>query len=75
MNLGIPSITVEIGDPSRIHRRFVTAALLGVENILSSLHMVIREDQEGPSEDSKPTVCARSFWIFAKHGTFSVACT
>ncbi|SPQ96007.1 SPX domain-containing protein [Plasmodiophora brassicae] len=68
MNLGIPSITVEIGDPSRIHRRFVTAALLGVENILSSLHMVIREDQEGPSEDSKPTVCARSFWIFAKHG-------
>eukprot|EP00474_Spongospora_subterranea_P002007 CRZ02465.1 hypothetical protein [Spongospora subterranea] len=68
MNLNIPSITVEIGDPSRIHSRFVSSALLGVENILYSLHMVIRADRDQTSEVTAPTVCARSFWIFAKHG-------
>lgn len=40
---GIPAITVEVGDPQRFHRRFINFALLGVENIMCSLKMVLRQ--------------------------------
>lgn len=65
MKLGIPSITVEIGDPSRIHRRFVKSAFLGVENILNWLDML---DFDEETSEKPPTVCSRSFWLYAQHG-------
>ncbi|OMJ22676.1 N-alpha-acetyl-L-2,4-diaminobutyric acid deacetylase [Smittium culicis] len=65
MNLGIPSITVEIGDPSRFQKRFVKNALLGVTNFLSHLKMI---PDEIFNAESDPTVCSRSYWIFASVG-------
>ncbi|KAJ2595165.1 hypothetical protein GGF39_003935 [Coemansia sp. RSA 1721] len=65
MNLGIPAITVEIGDPSTFNETYVKNALIGVTNILSQMTML--PDQETPS-DYEPVVCSRSYWIFAKSG-------
>ncbi|KAJ1666380.1 hypothetical protein IW140_001110 [Coemansia sp. RSA 1813] len=62
---GIPAITVEIGDPSRFHKRFIKNALLGVTNILSHLCMIPNEEADPEYE---PVLCTRSFWIFAKSG-------
>ncbi|PVU98477.1 hypothetical protein BB559_001525 [Furculomyces boomerangus] len=65
MNIGIPSITVEIGDPSTFQKRFVKNALLGVTNILSYLKMI---PEKCMASESEHTVCSRSYWIFAKSG-------
>ncbi|KAJ1648380.1 hypothetical protein LPJ64_000329 [Coemansia asiatica] len=65
MDLGIPAITVEIGDPSTFNEIYVKNALIGVTNILSQMTML--PDQETPT-DYEPVVCSRSYWIFAKSG-------
>ncbi|KAJ1721389.1 hypothetical protein LPJ53_004081 [Coemansia erecta] len=65
MELGIPAITVEIGDPSTFNERYVKNALIGVTNILAQMSML--PDEETPNE-YEPIVCSRSYWIFAKTG-------
>jgi len=65
MGLSIPSVTVEIGDPSRFHLRFIKSALLGVENILSFLNMY--PFVEVPRE-VLPVCCSHSSWIYAGRG-------
>ncbi|KAI9502942.1 hypothetical protein BX070DRAFT_259668 [Coemansia spiralis] len=62
---GISAITVEIGDPSRFHKRYIKNALIGVSNILSHLCMIPNEEAVPEYE---PVLCTRSFWIFAKSG-------
>jgi len=39
MDLGIPSITLEIGDPLAFHKTYVATALNGVENVIKWLHL------------------------------------
>ena len=71
MNANVPSVTLEIGDPSTFHREFIDDALIGMERLLSWLHMTPSgETQNGDNEipDVGPTVCSRSFWIYAQHG-------
>lgn len=65
MELDIPAITVEIGDPSRFQKRFIRNALVGVTNILSNLKM-IQDDTNQIS--GTHTICTKSYWIFAKQG-------
>ncbi|KAJ2721260.1 hypothetical protein GGI07_004093 [Coemansia sp. Benny D115] len=65
MNIGIPAITVEIGNPSTFDSVYVKNALVGVTNILTQMTMV--PDEERPT-DYEPIVCSRSYWIFAKSG-------
>ncbi|KAI0241704.1 hypothetical protein L0F63_005018 [Massospora cicadina] len=66
MELGIPAITVEIGDPSRFQKRFIRSALMGVTNIMSHLKMVVEGSATPPEDD--PVICAKSYWIFASQG-------
>jgi predicted deacylase len=65
MELGIPAITVEIGNPGMFQKRFVKNALIGVTNIISSLRM-IADDHDPP--EYQPVICDRSFWIFTTRG-------
>jgi predicted deacylase len=65
MDLGIPSITVEIGNPGVFQKRFVKNALIGVTNIISSLRM-IADDHSLP--EVQPIICDRSEWIFTTRG-------
>jgi predicted deacylase len=65
MEIGIPAITVEIGNPGVFQKRFVKNALIGVTNIISSLRMIA--DDHSLAEYS-PVICDRSFWIFTTRG-------
>ncbi|KAG4304289.1 hypothetical protein PORY_002264 [Pneumocystis oryctolagi] len=65
MAVGIPAITVEIGNPSIFQKRFVKNALLGVSNIISHLGMIPDEHQQA---EFKPIICDKSYWIFTTKG-------
>jgi predicted deacylase len=66
MELGIPAITVEIGNPGVFQKRFVKNALLGVTNIISSLRMI--NDDSSLAAEEAPVICDRSYWIFTEKG-------
>uniref|UniRef100_A0A7S3PNS5 Succinylglutamate desuccinylase/Aspartoacylase catalytic domain-containing protein n=1 Tax=Aplanochytrium stocchinoi TaxID=215587 RepID=A0A7S3PNS5_9STRA len=71
MALGIPSITVEIGNPLQIHQEFVECALSGVRATLDWLNMLPiypSEKIEETSSRAKTTTCTRSYWVYAEHG-------
>eukprot|EP01006_Ploeotia_vitrea_P055409 TRINITY_DN67993_c1_g14_i1.p1 TRINITY_DN67993_c1_g14~~TRINITY_DN67993_c1_g14_i1.p1 ORF type:complete len:672 (+),score=364.41 TRINITY_DN67993_c1_g14_i1:178-2193(+) len=54
MAAGVPAITVEIGNPSTLHARFISAALTGVERIMEDLLMVpIGADEDDVEEKKK----------------------
>jgi predicted deacylase len=65
MNRGIPSITVEVGNPQIFQQRLVRYGSVGVLNILSRLRMLDVEESAPPFE---PVVCERSYWIHTDTG-------
>lgn len=65
MEMGIPAITVEIGNPGVFQKRFVKNALIGVTNIISSLRMI---DEDHAVPEFPPVICDRSYWIFTTSG-------
>jgi len=65
MEIGIPAITVEIGNPGVFQKRFVKNALIGVTNIISSLRMI---DEDYSVPEYAPVICDRSYWIFTTSG-------
>lgn len=65
VDIGIPAITIEVGDPQRFHKRFIQFALLGVENIMCSHKMVFRHPQH---PDFEPVICTKSHWMFTRSG-------
>lgn len=64
-DLGIPSITVEVGDPQRFQRTLIRSSMIGTLNVLEHLDM-IPEDDEDPVDT--PIVCGRSYWIYTDRG-------
>lgn len=67
MDLGIPAITVEVGDPLRFQRTMIKDSLHGLRAILHELGLLAHAPAE--SEDDEPTVvCSSSSWIYADAG-------
>ena len=64
-DLGIPAITVEVGNPLRFEMDKIHDSLLGVKNVLADLEMI---DYEVQTVGEEPIECSRSFWIHAEHG-------
>ncbi len=62
--LGIPSITVEIGDPQRLQDAMVVEAVRGLRNILEDLDMVERDEWEPRPH----IVCGSSAWLYTDQG-------
>eukprot|EP00468_Gymnochlora_sp_CCMP2014_P005722 CAMPEP_0167751364 /NCGR_PEP_ID=MMETSP0110_2-20121227/6527_1 /TAXON_ID=629695 /ORGANISM="Gymnochlora sp., Strain CCMP2014" /LENGTH=379 /DNA_ID=CAMNT_0007636831 /DNA_START=164 /DNA_END=1303 /DNA_ORIENTATION=- len=62
---GVPSITVEIGNPQAFHSNYIRRTLQGIENILCHLDM-LPDDAEISS--NLPIICSSSYWIWLKHG-------
>lgn len=58
---GVPSITLEIGDPLRFQQSFIRTSLIGVRSILSFLGMLPRRKQPVPG--APPVLCDRSYWL------------
>lgn len=53
MDQGVPSITVEIGNPLQFHDKFISTTLTGVENIMIWLGMISDPEDNHHSEESR----------------------
>jgi uncharacterized protein len=65
--MGIPAITVEVGDPQRFQKKLIKYSLVGVHNILSHLKMLPMEQQHSNQE---PIICQKSYWVYTDRGGF-----
>ena len=65
MDLGIPSITLEIGDPQKFQARYVRASRSGLRNVLAAAEMLPRLPV---SEGSEPVLCESSRWMYTDRG-------
>lgn len=63
--LGIPAITVEIGDPQRFQTHYIRSTLVGVRSCLVGMGMLPKR-AVAPGPD--PILCSRSHWLYADHG-------
>jgi len=63
--LGIPAITLEIGNPGRFHSDYIKRALTGVRTVLADRKMIRKRPITlGPA----PVLCQRSRWIYTDNG-------
>ncbi len=62
--MGIPSITVEVGDPNRFQRKMIRGSLMGTFNVLEHLSMI--DDATDPLVE--PILCGRSYWMYTDRG-------
>jgi len=65
--MGIPAITVEVGDPQRFQKKLIKFSLVGVHNILSHLKMLPVEQEHSKQE---PILCQKSYWVYTDRGGF-----
>lgn len=65
MELGIPSITVEMGDPQVFQPRHIKASLSGVRRVMSEIGMLPRRTVPGKLQ---PVLCDQSTWLYTDHG-------
>ena len=63
--LGIPAVTVEVGDPQRFQGEFIRRSLAGIRAVLIDNHMVPKRKL---NTGTSPLICARSQWSFTGHG-------
>ena len=63
--LGIPAITVEIGDPQVFQPRHIKPTLAGVRAVLCHFEMI---PKRAHAEGVPPIVCGRSEWLYTDHG-------
>ena len=64
-SLGIPAITVEIGDPHIFQSRLIESTTDGILRILEYLEFVKFIEVSKPLE---PVVCSRSYWMHTRKG-------
>lgn len=65
MEMGIPAITVEIGNPHRFHPEYVKRTLRGVRAVLAEAGMLPKRPM---AEGKPPILCQRSYRIFTDCG-------
>ncbi len=64
-DLGIPAITVEVGNPQRIQRDVVRGSVRGLRAVLVEAGVLPRRKvQLGPA----PVVCSSSHWLYTNQG-------
>lgn len=63
--LGIPAITVEVGDPQMFQKRLIRFSLIGLHNILGHFKMLPLALEQGKNP---PIICAKSSWLYTTHG-------
>jgi predicted deacylase len=65
MELGIPAVTVEVGDPQRFQLNYVRRTRRGLRNVLVMAGMIPRR---AGAKVPKPVICQRSYWMRASRG-------
>ncbi|MFT4624084.1 MAG: putative deacylase [Myxococcota bacterium] len=64
-DLGVPAITVEVGNPSRFQREYIRRSVVGVRAVLAEYRMI---KMRPVSLGAPPVVCASSQWLYTAHG-------
>jgi predicted deacylase len=65
MELGIPAITVEIGDPQKFQPKYIRSCGDGVRRVLADAHMM---PLRTPRTGADPVLCSKSYWIYTDRG-------
>ncbi len=63
--LGIPSITIEVGNPNIFQKRLIRSGLEGIHNVLCYLNMI---DDEIVRNEKPGVICSSSYWIYTELG-------
>ena len=63
--LGIPAITLEVGNPNTFQKGLIREGLTGIHNVMNYLNMLDTET-EPPHEDI--ILCKKSYWIYTDTG-------
>lgn len=63
--LGIPSVTLEVGDPQALQYVLIRQSRLGIQEVLEHLQMI--PDLEDP-EQRVPVECSHSYWMYTDSG-------
>ena len=63
--LGIPAITLEVGNPNTFQKRLIRSGVDGIHNVLCKLNMI---NDEIEIIDKPTVICERSFWIYTDEG-------
>jgi uncharacterized protein len=62
--LGIPALTVEVGNPQMFQDEMIESSVSGLRNVLAHLDMIDHKIVIEPEAQ----VCSRSFWIYSDRG-------
>lgn len=63
--LGIPAITVEVGNPSRFQKEYIRKSVIGLRAVLSDRGMLPKRPVVlGP----EPAICSNSKWLYTDQG-------
>lgn len=63
--LGIPAITLEVGNPSIFQKRLIRSGIEGIHNALCHLDMI---DDTYEMSDKQTTHCKKSYWLYTDRG-------
>ncbi|MFD0993546.1 succinylglutamate desuccinylase/aspartoacylase family protein [Tenacibaculum geojense] len=63
--LGIPSITIEVGNPHSFQKKVIKSGLAGVHNVLCSLGII---DDEIEEAKKSTVICKKSYWLYTDEG-------
>ncbi len=63
--LGIPAITVEVGDPQVFQKKHIRPSTFGIVNVMNELGMIQTETED---VDEPDFICKKSYWIHAENG-------
>ncbi len=64
--LGIPAITVEIGNPQRFQPELIKRSLVGLKAVLGEAGMLTRRKK--PVIGAAPVICSGSRWLYTHRG-------
>eukprot|EP00903_Cladosiphon_okamuranus_P000396 g394.t1 len=63
--LGIPAITLEVGNPNTFQRKLIRSGITGIHNVLCHLEMV---DDEIDEPQKETVICSSSRWLYTEMG-------
>lgn len=65
MELGIPAITLEIGNPQRFQSDYIKRSLVGLKAVLSEVKMIPKRPV---ALGARPILCKESYWLYTDMG-------
>lgn len=63
--LGIPAITLEVGNPNTFQKRLIRSGMDGIHNVLCDLNMI---DDEIIAPEKESVICHSSKWLYTDNG-------